>query len=130
MYNMICDAASQMFQDCVSVAGIIPSGTAIQNGRTSYLGDSFNRDGYHLEINYGRFTAACTWLEALTGIDVTTNTYKPGTVSDSQAKVAKAAAHAACQKVIEVTDLVDFKDAPTSDSLSLPPVQETDMGII
>ncbi|MCS2584840.1 hypothetical protein NXY00_19810 [Bacteroides sp. BFG-551] len=26
---------------------LIPSGTAIQNGRTSFLGDAFNRDGYH-----------------------------------------------------------------------------------
>ena len=130
MYNMICDAATQMFRDCESVAGIIPSGTAIQNARTSYLGDSFNRDGYHLEVNYGRFTAACTWIEALTGKDVTTNTYKPSTVSDSQANVAKAAAHAACQKVIEVTDLVDFKTPPTSDSLSLPSVEETNMGAL
>ena len=130
MYEMICDAATQMFRDCPSVAGIIPSGTAIQNGRTSYLGDSFNRDGYHLEVNYGRFTAACTWFEALSGKEVTTNTYKPSTVSGSQAKVAKAAAHAACLKVVEVTELTDYKTAPTSDSLSLPSAEETDMGII
>ena len=130
MYNMICDATEQMFRDCETVAGVIPSGTAIQNARTSYLGDSFNRDGYHLEVNYGRFTAACTWFEALTGKDVTTNTYKPSTVSESQSKVAKAAAHAACQKVVEVTDLVDFKTPPTSDSLSLPSVEETELGTI
>ena len=130
MYEMICDAATQMFRDCPSVAGIIPAGTAIQNGRTSYLGDSFNRDGYHLEVNYGRFTAACTWFEALSGKEVTTNTYKPSTVSGSQAKVAKAAAHAACLKVVEVTELTDYKTAPTSDSLSLPSAEETDMGII
>ena len=130
MYSMICDAATQMFRDCEAVAGIIPSGTAIQNARTSYLGDSFNRDGYHLEVNYGRFTASCTWFEALTGKDVTANPYKPSTVSDSQAKVAKAAAHAACLKVVEVTELTDFKTPPTSDSLSLPSVEEKDLGAI
>ena len=128
MYNMICDAVNQMYNDCVSVAGVIPSGTAIQNARTSYLGDTFNRDGYHLEVNYGRFTAACTWFEALTGKDVTTNPYTPSTVSDSQARVAKAAAHAACQKLIGVTDLVDFKNPPKSDSLTLPSVEEEDGG--
>ena len=62
--------------------------------------------------------------------NVTTNTYKPSTVSESQAKVAKAAAHAACQKVVEVTDLVEFKTPPTSDSLSLPSVEETELGTI
>ena len=128
MYNMICDAVNQMYNDCVSVAGVIPSGTAIQNARTSYLGDTFNRDGYHLEVTYGRFTAACTWFEALTGKDVTANPYKPSTVSDSQARVAKAAAHAACQKLIGVTDLVDFKNPPKSDSLTLPSVEEEDGG--
>ena len=129
MYNMICDAVNQMYNDCVSVAGVIPSGTAIQNARTSYLGDTFNRDGYHLEVNYGRFTAACTWFEALTGKDATANPYKPSTVSDSQACVAKAAAHAACQKLIGVTDLVDFKNPPKSESLTLPSVEEEDGGI-
>ena len=128
MYNMICDAVSHMYNDCVSVAGVIPSGTAIQNARTSYLGDTFNRDGYHLEVNYGRFTAACTWFEALTGKDVTANPYKPSTVSDSQARVAKAAAHAACQKLIGVTDLVDFKNPPRSESLTLPSVEENEGG--
>ena len=57
-----------------------------------------------------------------------TNPYKPSTVSDSQARVAKAAAHAACQKLIGVTDLVDFKNPPKSDSLTLPSVEEEDGG--
>ena len=96
---------------------------------TAVLGDTFNRDGYHLEVNYGRFTAACTWFEALTGKDATANPYKPSTVSDSQARVAKAAAHAACQKLIGVTDLVDFKSPPKSESLTLPSVEEDAGGI-
>ena len=37
----------------------------IQNGRSTALGDTFNRDGYHLELTYGRYTAACTWFETL-----------------------------------------------------------------
>ncbi len=41
-----------------------------------------------------------------------------------------SAAHAACQKVVEVTDLVEFKTPPTSDSLSLPSVEETELGTI
>ncbi len=37
---------------------IIPTGTAIQNARTSFVGDHMNRDGYHLDLKnrtlYGR----------------------------------------------------------------------------
>lgn len=29
---------------------IIPTGTAIQNARTSFVGDHMNRDGYHLRF--------------------------------------------------------------------------------
>lgn len=46
---------------------------AIQNARTSYMGDTFNRDGYHLEVNYVRYTAACTWYEAIRGKSVAGN---------------------------------------------------------
>lgn len=37
---------------------IIPTGTAIQNARTSFVGDHMNRDGYHLDLKIGRYTAA------------------------------------------------------------------------
>ncbi len=49
---------------------VIPAGTAIQNARTSSQGDTYTRDGYHLEQTYGRFTAACVWFEKLFGKDV------------------------------------------------------------
>lgn len=45
--------------DSVGIDMIIPSGTAIQNARTSVLGDTFNRDGSHLN-KIGKYTAACT----------------------------------------------------------------------
>ena len=56
---------------------LVPSGTAIQNARTSYLGDTLTRDGYHLTLNYGRYTAALTVLGALTGVDPTDVSYAP-----------------------------------------------------
>ncbi len=37
------------------------AGTAIQNLRTSYMGDTLTRDGYHLEVNTGRYTVSMTW---------------------------------------------------------------------
>lgn len=75
---------------------VIPSGTAIQNARGTSLGDTLNRDGYHLELTYGRFTAACTWFEALTGHDVTLNPWHPNAVVPATARLCKEAAHKAC----------------------------------
>lgn len=74
---------------------VVPSGTAIQNARTSSLGDTFTRDGYHLNLDYGRFTAACTWYEKLFNLDARKNRYKPSKISEIEAKIAKEAAHKA-----------------------------------
>lgn len=108
MYAAIMGAVQSALAAHTQLSGAIPSGTAIQNGRTSYLGDSFNRDGYHLETTYGRFTAACAWYETLSGKDVTQNTWHPASIDDKVAALCKAAAHAACAKPFEVTPLVDY----------------------
>lgn len=115
MYQMIVSAVQNALRDN-HFDYIIPSGTAIQNARTSYMGDSFNRDGNHLEVNYGRYTAACTWFEALSGKSVVGNTYKPASVDESQAAVAQNAAHMAVTKPYEVTDMVDFGGVSTAPS--------------
>ena len=121
MYNAIVSAAQQ----AVSEHGInivIPSGTAIQNGRTSYLGDSFNRDGYHLETTYGRYTAACTWYETISGKSVVGNTYHPESIDAALATLCQTAAHLACLKPYEVTDMVDFKQPAVEDPDFAKPV--------
>ena len=112
MYNGIVDAAKKVMEKG-NVDILIPSGTAIQNGRTSYIGDEFDRDGYHLNEQYGRFTAACTWYQSLIGYENITvsaldNTFVPASVDDSQASVARNAAVYAVQKPYEVTDMSSF----------------------
>ncbi|MDE7387442.1 MAG: DUF4886 domain-containing protein, partial [Muribaculaceae bacterium] len=104
MYNAIVDANKKAAR-AVGIKTIIPSGTAIQNARTSYLGDHLNRDGYHLDYGVGRFTAACAWYEKLFGHDVEKNSYIPARMSPDIARVAKSAAHAAVQHPDAVTDL-------------------------
>lgn len=110
MYNAIIGATKQAAQ-AEGMDIIIPSGTAIQNGRTSYIGDDFTKDGYHLNST-GMYTAACAWFEKLFGIDVRNNTFIPTSVSKSYANVARTAAHLAVQNPYEVTELVDFKENP------------------
>ena len=67
MYNAITSAAQNILKNYEEIEGIIPSGTAIQNLRTSYIGDKLTRDGYHLNYSIGRYTAALTWFRTLTG---------------------------------------------------------------
>lgn len=113
MYNAIMEAVQQAVKDNPEIKLVIPSGTAIQNGRTSYLDDTFCRDTYHLEVNYGRYTAACTWFEAIFDENVVDNTYKPDAVDDNQAKIARYSARAAVANPYEVTDMSDY-DPPVN----------------
>lgn len=104
MYQAIVEA-SQSVNQLGYFKKIIPAGTAIQNGRSSSIGDNYTRDGYHLQLDYGRFTAACTWFEELFGEDVRKNSYKPANVTDLQARIAKRAAHAAVRKPFKITKI-------------------------
>lgn len=47
---------------------VVPTGTAVQNARTSSVGDTLTEDGYHLNDPFGRATAALTWFYTLFGI--------------------------------------------------------------
>jgi hypothetical protein len=77
MYNAITNAVKTTIQTNSAFDGFIPSGTAIQNLRTSYLGDHITRDGYHLSYDVGRYTAALTWAKLLTGESIDDVTYVP-----------------------------------------------------
>ncbi len=105
MYQAIVDAVKQGKENHSEITFIVPAGTAIQNGRTSFIGDNFNRDGYHLDYGMGRYTAACTWLEVITGQNPVGKKYKPSSVNDVVAMVAQEAAHAAVLAPDKVTSL-------------------------
>lgn len=104
MYKAIVDA-SRKVKKLGYFDMIIPAGTAIQNGRTSSIGDKYTRDGYHLQLDYGRFTAACTWFEKLFQIDVRQTPYKPENVNQEQALIAKNAAHSAVKKPYKISKI-------------------------
>ncbi|MDR1517656.1 MAG: DUF4886 domain-containing protein [Dysgonamonadaceae bacterium] len=102
MYNAIVNASRKATKRA-GIRRIIPSGTAIQNGRGSFFGDNFCRDGYHLSLGLGRYTVACTWFEYLTGHSVVGNRFVPSTVSPAEAFVAQRAAHRAVQRPYRTT---------------------------
>jgi len=104
MYNAIASTTHRV-SELKDIHTVVPSGSAVQNARTSSLGDTLTRDGYHLELTYGRFTAACTWYQKLFGLDVRGNPYKPDSISDLQSKIAKEAAFQAVKKPFEVSKI-------------------------
>ena len=123
MYNAIMSAGQTVMAAHPELKAVVPCGTAIQNGRTTWLGDTFNRDGYHLEVTYGRFTAACTWYETISGESVLNTTWHHENIDDTLAEICRASAHAACAKPWEVTDMTDYKAPATQDPNFTRPVQ-------
>lgn len=70
MYQEILDAARKHIEPLTEFSAMIPSGTAIQNARTSYFGDNLAKDTYHLN-NLGRIIAGYTLYSILTGQELT-----------------------------------------------------------
>ncbi|MGJ1228109.1 DUF4886 domain-containing protein [Sphingobacterium siyangense] len=108
MYRAIANTSQEVF-NWGNFDLLIPSGTAVQNARSSFVGDNFTRDGYHLNLNYGRFVAACTWYEALFHENVLNNTFLPLKVTYVEGEIARAAAHKAMEFPYAVTVLKDFQ---------------------
>ena len=92
MYNAIVSATESKVLDEKRIELVIPSGTAIQNARASWLGDTLTRDGYHLSDPLGRYIVALTFAEVLTGTSVENVKYCPTGVSERQSILAKECA--------------------------------------
>lgn len=102
MYNAIVDAVDRAAK-LTGIKIIIPSGTAVQNARTTIFNGTMTRDGYHLHKPYGRYTAACTWYEKIFRKNVIGNTYLPKGMTPEQRLAAQKSAHAAVKKPNRVT---------------------------
>lgn len=76
MYKAICACVKKACERC-GIKTVIPSGPALQYLREMTGNTDFTRDGYHLSKGVGRYLAACTWFQTLTGIDARTIKYRP-----------------------------------------------------
>lgn len=113
MYNSIIGATTQAYNDN-SMDLLIPCGTAVQNARTTFIGDYMNRDGYHLNVVYGRYTAACTWYESLFKTSVVGNAFVPDGMNASLKLATQTAAHEAFNNPYAVTDLSYIENSVNS----------------
>lgn len=95
---------------------IIPAGTAIQNVRTSYIGDTLTRDGYHLSLNLGRYIAGLTWVHALTDLPIDEVTYVPSDaeIPEEYLPIIREAVKAAVAHPFAVS-ISSYQDQPQID---------------
>lgn len=101
MYKDIVTSISKS-ADLTGIEIIVPVGTAIQNGRTTFVGDNFCRDGYHLDYQIGRYTASCTWAAKLFGLDVIGSHFIPKLLTFEEILAARLSAHHAVKNPNEI----------------------------
>lgn len=120
MYDAIVETVWAA-KESAQIEGVIPVGTAIQNGRTSYIGESMLRDDFHLNADAAKFAAACVWFQTLFGQDEVS--YSPDNLINYDTKLAKQAAHAAIADSKRVTVLEEYIDSPTRVYIDFGPIE-------
>lgn len=126
MYEMIVKATDEMVLSLDQFTNVIPSGTVVQNVRTSFLGDNINRDdGYHMSQPIGRYLIGLTYFAAITGADISNINYCPSaTASPELIAMFKECVTNAMNNKFEVTN-----STYTQGSAEIPVTQRTDAAL-
>lgn len=104
MYESILNAVENKVLSNEAIYKVVSNGTAIQNARTSYVGDTLTRDGFHLSLDLGRYIAGLTFFCTVTEISVEDVTYAPDGVDEELRKVATESAINAIVYPFEITN--------------------------
>lgn len=70
MYQAINDCYRNQVAPTGLFERMIPAGTAVQNLRTTYMKDTFTRDGKHMSSVHGRYLLALNFISSLMKIDL------------------------------------------------------------
>ena len=107
MYDGIINSVKTQVEPNKDIVAIIPNGTAVQNARTSTVGDTLTRDGAdHLTYGLGRYIAALTFVSKMSGVseaDIRALTYAPSGLTATQIEIAKESAINAIKSPYAVT---------------------------
>ncbi len=125
MYNAITEAVKAVPMKNKYIEGLIPCGTTVQNLRSSYVGDTLTRDGYHMSLGLGRYITGLTWLAALGG-DVDEIEWMPEKSYTSDMPAIREAVKNAVAKPLEVTKS-SYTQAPDRELVELESIFE-DLG--
>ena len=88
MYEAILEAVRTKVLSRGDFDFVIPCGTAIQNLRTSFMGDHMTRDGYHMSYQVGRVATALMWLKQISGCPLEGIDIRPTSQTLSETQVA------------------------------------------
>ena len=126
MYNAIINSVKTQIEPNKDFVAIIPNGTAVQNARTSQVGDNLTRDGAdHLTYGFGRYIAALTFVSKMAGAskaDIEAMTYAPSGLTATQIAIAKESAINAIKSPYAVTK---SKYVPADESSIVGKTQKT-----
>ena len=113
MYNSICSTVQSKILTNPEFCLISPAGTAVQNARTSFFGntyiedqnavDTLNRDGAHLSQYEGRFISSLSMFCTLTGYTPDEIDYCPTNVDEKELAVIKECVSNALKTPFAVT---------------------------
>ena len=103
MYESIVNAVKDQVWAQKDIKAVIPTGTAIQNARTSFIGDTLTRDGFHLSLDLGRYIAGLTFVRCLTGLSIDEVDFAPLTISAEEKVVAIEAVNNAVNDPYQAT---------------------------
>ncbi|MCD7838120.1 MAG: DUF4886 domain-containing protein, partial [Clostridiales bacterium] len=127
MYQEICSATQKAVASSGAVDLIVPVGTAIQNVRSSYIGDTLNRDTKHLTYGLGRWLAGMSLASAcgmdLSGVTAIKSSSTYGLYSSLHLEVLKQAIADAEETPYAVT-----AQTTTTPTLSSPDVSTSTSG--
>ena len=110
MYNAIVSAVQSRIVTNGNFDLIVPNGTAVQNSRTSLLGDTTTIDGYHMSRPYGRYLTSLMFVKAITGLDIANISYMPSGVSAEEKQIAIESVNHAYKTPFAVTESVYQKE--------------------
>ncbi|MBQ8431353.1 MAG: DUF4886 domain-containing protein [Clostridia bacterium] len=105
MYQSLLETTQAAVLPAKGLDVLSPTGTAIQNARTTQLVDKLSRDGFHLSYIHGRYIASLTFLKALTGISIDGIKWAPEGVSEGEKQLSVAAANAAIETPFAITPI-------------------------
>lgn len=107
MYYGIVNALQKEIDTNTNIEKTIPTGTVIQNLRSSVIGDKLTRDGFHLN-DLGRLAASYTWYAVLADQplqSVKVNAVGNTPISQQQQELIVKAVNAALEKPQAVTPI-------------------------
>ena len=105
MYHSIINSVKSKILSNKDFEIIIPNTTSVQNARTSFLGDTITRDGFHMSYDLGRYLTGLMFFKQLTNIEIDNIDYCPETISEEVKQICIKAVNAAYNNPYEITNL-------------------------